>query len=81
MLDAADHNALCIQMPAGTTSWFPLAQFLSEKRREFDVPLAESFMTDLNSSLVKQFLHLTLAEGEAVTIGLAVAHGSTAYRV
>lgn len=52
-------------------------------------------MADLNTALVKQFLHVPLAEGEAViepesvaddaegktvVVGLLVSHSSTTYR-
>ena len=38
--DTPDDNAHFIQMPAGTTSGFPLAQLLREEWGKFDVPLA-----------------------------------------
>jgi len=43
-----------------------MAQFLSEERRELDVPPAEDFMADLNAALVQQFLDIALAEGKPV---------------
>ena len=96
MFESADDNAHFIEMPAGATTWLPLAQVFGEEWGKFDVPLAERFVTDLNSTLVKQFLHISLAEwepmvqpqgvsdhaqGETVTIGLPVTPGSPAYRV
>lgn len=80
IFDTADHDVHFIQMPAGTMSRFPLAQFFGQERRELDVPLAKGFVTDdsaaENAAFVKQFLHITLAEGKAVAVGLPVSHSS-----
>ena len=89
VFDPANDNMHFIQMPSGTPSGFPMAQFLSQERSEFDVPLTKGFVTDMNPSLVKQLLNVTLAEWkpviepqsipnhaqwEAVSIGFAVSH-------
>ncbi len=72
-----------------------MAQFLGQEWGELDVPLTEGLVTDLNTTLVKQFLNVPLAEGEAVvepqgipndtqresmSIGLPVSHSSAAYQ-
>jgi len=43
-----------------------VAQVFSEEGDEFDTPLAEGSMTDLNTALVKQFLHVPVAQWKAV---------------
>ena len=95
MFDPTNDNMHLIQMPPGTPSRFPVTQFLSEERSEFDVPLTKGFMADVNSSLVEQLLNVTLAEWEpvikpqgipnhaqweTVSIGLPVSHSSAAYQ-
>lgn len=72
-----------------------MAQFLGQEWGELDVPLTEGLVTDLNTTLVKQFLNVPLAEGEAVVepqsvadhaqgktvaVGLPVSHSSAAYQ-
>ena len=66
MLDTLDLHAHLVQVPAGTTSWFPLPQFLGDGGAEFLTPIADSFMTDLNSALEKEFFNVTVTEREAV---------------
>ena len=66
MFDPTDDNVHFIQMPPGTPSGFPVAQLLGQQWDEFDVPLAEHFVADVNSSLVEELLNITLAEWEAV---------------
>ncbi len=61
MSDAADSRADLVQVPAGTPPGFPLAKVLGEERPEFDAPFPESFVTDLNAALVKQFLNISVA--------------------
>ena len=95
MLDPADLDADLVQMPSRTPPGFSMAQFLGQEWGELDVPLTEGLVTDLNTTLVKQFLNVPLAEGEAVvepqgipndtqresmSIGLPVSHSSTAYQ-
>lgn len=95
MLDPADLDADLVQMPSRTPPGFSMAQFLGQEWGELDVPLTEGFVTDLNTTLVKQFLNVPLAEGEAVvepqgipndtqresmSIGLPVSHSSAAYQ-
>jgi len=82
-------DAYFIQEPPGTPPGFSVAQFLSDKRCELDVPLAQRLVTDLNAALVEQLLDVTLtqrkavvqpegvlndAERKTVSIGLAVGH-------
>lgn len=55
-----------VQVPPGTLEGFPVAQFFSEEGSELDAPLAEGLVADLDAALVEQFLHVTVAEGEAV---------------
>ncbi|GGR74387.1 hypothetical protein GCM10008959_39560 [Deinococcus seoulensis] len=72
-----------------------MAQFFGQERGKFDVPLPQGLVTDLYAALVEQFLHITLAEGEAVikpegvaddaeretvAVGLPVSHSSPPYR-
>ena len=72
-----------------------MPQFFSEQGSEFDVPLPQGFVTDLDAALVEQFLNVPLAEWEAVVepegvpddaqgktvaVGLPVSHSSPAYR-
>ena len=95
MLDPADLDADLVQMPSRTPAGFSMAQFLGQEWGELDVPLTESLVTDLNTTLVKQFLNVPLAEGEPVvepqgipndtqlesmSIGLPVSHSSAAYQ-
>ena len=72
-----------------------MSQFFGEEGGELDVPLAQGLVAHLNSALLKQFLNVTLAEGEAViepesvlddaqrktvAVRLAISHGRLAYR-
>ena len=41
-----------------------MAQFLGQKQGEFDVPLAQRLVADLDAALLKEVLDITLAEGE-----------------
>ena len=50
--DAIDTRTHFVQMPAGTPSGFPLTKFVGELRAEFDAPLAQGFVTDLDAALV-----------------------------
>ncbi|BDP44178.1 hypothetical protein DAETH_41470 (plasmid) [Deinococcus aetherius] len=90
-----DLDAHLVQRPPRTRAGFSAAQFLGEERREWDVSLSQGLMADLNTALVKQFLHVPLAEGEAViepesvaddaqgktvAVGLPVSHRSPPYR-
>lgn len=95
VLDPADLDADLVQMPPRTPPGFSVAQFFGQERCELDVPLTEGLMTDLNTTLVKQFLNVPLAEGETVVepervsndaqrktvaVGFAVSHCSPPYR-
>ena len=95
VFDPTNDNMHFIKMPPGTPTGFPVAQFLGQEWGEFDIPLAECFVTDVNSSIMKKFLNITLAERKAVvqpqsvandtqretvTIGLPINHSSSAYR-
>ena len=95
VLDTLDLDTNFVQVPTGTTTWFPFPQFLAKVGAEFVAPVAYSFMTDLNSSLKQQFFDVTVAKGKAmvqphgvlddasgksVTIGLHISrHGKPAY--
>ena len=95
MFDSTDDNVHFIKMPPGTPTGFPVTQLLGQEWGEFDVPLAERFMANVNTTLVKDLLNITLAEGESMvepqgisdhaqrktmTVGLPVRHSSRAYR-
>ena len=95
VFDPTNDNVHFMQMPPGTPTGFPVTQFPGQEWGEFDVPLAECFMADVNSALLKELLNLTLAEWESMvepqgisdhaqrktmTVGLAVRHRSIAYR-
>ena len=49
-----------VEMPSGTPSGFPMAQFFDEERSELYAPFAEGLMADLNAPLVQQFLHVSV---------------------
>ena len=66
VLDSTDLDAPLVQMPPRTPPGFSVAQFFGQERGNFDVPLPQGLVTDLDAALVEQFLHSTLAEGEAV---------------
>ena len=53
-------------MSPGTPTGFPVSQFFGKEWGELDVPLAQRLVADLNTALLKQFLDVTLTEGEAV---------------
>ena len=95
VFDPTNDNMHLIQMPPGTPTGFPVAQFLGQEWGELDVPLTEGFVTDVNASLVEQLLNVTLAERKAVikpqsipnntqrktvSIGPPVSHSSAAYQ-
>ena len=42
----------------------PVTPFHGEQWGELDVPLPQGLMADVNAAVVKQFLHVTLAEGK-----------------
>ena len=94
MPNAVDARADFIQIPAGTPPGFPLAQFFRKQGTEFDAPLPERLVTDLDTALVESFLNVSVAQGEAViepdgvlddthrkavAVGLDVSHGGSAY--
>ena len=43
-----------------------MTQLFSDERREFDAPLPEGVVADLNAALLEQFLDISVAEREAV---------------
>jgi hypothetical protein len=82
-----------VERPPGTPTGFPVAQVFSKEGSEFDTPLTEGLMTDLNAVLVQQFLHVSVTQGKAVVepdgllddghretvaVGLGVGHGGSA---
>ena len=92
--DAIDARTYLVQVPAGTPAQFPLAQFLSKEGAEFDTPLAEGLVADLNAALVQQFLNIPATQGEAmvepngvlddthwetVAVGLGIGHGRSIF--
>jgi len=92
MPDATDRRTHLVEMPAGTPAGFPLTKSFREEWAEFETPLAESHMADLNAALVQQFLHVSVAERkpvvepesvlddayrETVAVGLEVDHDAT----
>ena len=95
VVDPTDHNVHFIQMPSRTPSGFAVAQFFGEEWSEFNVPLTQGFVADVNPSFVKEFLDISLAERESVvqpqrvpndaqwktvSIGLPVSHSLVAYQ-
>ena len=58
MSDAIDTCTHLVQMPPGTSSGFPVTQVFCEQGTEFDIPLAQRLMADLDTALVQQFLHV-----------------------
>lgn len=72
-----------------------MTHIVGKQRREGDVPLPQGVVPDDNAALKQQFLHITLAEAEAViepegvdddaerktvAAGLPVIHSSPPYR-
>jgi len=93
MSNAIDARRDLIQMPPGTPTGFPVTKFIGEQRPEFETPLSEGLVTDLNAALVKQFLNITVAERkavvqpdgvpddghrESVAVGPGIGHGGSA---
>jgi len=83
-----------VEMPPGAPSGLPVAQVFREEGSEFYAPLAQGFVTDHDAALVQQFLHIPVAQREAVvqpdgvlddgqresvSVGLEVGHGRSAY--
>ena len=94
--DTADGSTDFVHVPPGTPTGFPVTQLFSDERREFDVPLAKRVVADLNTTLLKQFLHIPITEREAmvqpnrvlddadretVAVGLTVIHWPPPYRL
>ena len=90
--DTADGRTHLVHVPPGTLSGFPVTQLFSNERRKFDVPLPQRVVARLNTALLEQFLHIPVAEREAVVepnrvlddadweamaIGHGVSHGPT----
>lgn len=95
MLLTTDLDVDFVQKPPRTPAGFAVPQLFSEQGSKLDVPLSQRFVTDHDATLVQQFLHVTLAEGEAmvqpqsvpdhaegktVAIGLRITHSSLTYR-
>ncbi len=90
-------EALFQDFTINVTSFFrdvEVAQVFREQRSEFDAPLAEGLVTDLNAALVKQFLNISVAERETmvqphsvlddghwktVAVSFLLGHGESAY--
>jgi len=92
--NAVHRRTHLVERPPGTPTRFPVAQVFSEKGSEFHAPFAERLVTHLNAALVKQLLHVSVAQGKTVikpdgvlndghgktvAIGLGVGHGASAY--
>ena len=92
--DAVHGRTHLVQMPPGTPPGFPVAQFFCEEGSEFNAPLAEGLVADLNAALVEQFLDIPVTQGKSVVqpdgmlddghwksvaVGLEVGHGGSAY--
>ena len=58
--NAVDARTHLVEMPSGTPTGFPMAQFFDEERSELYAPFAEGLMADLNAALVQQFLHVSV---------------------
>jgi len=93
---ATDLDADLIQKPPGTPPGFPVTQLFSDERREFDVPLAKRVVADLNTTFLKQVLHISVterkamvepnrvlddADRETVAAGTTVSHEPPPYRL
>jgi len=93
--DTADGGTDFVHMPPGTPTGFPVTQLFSDERREVDVPLTKRVVADLNTTLLKQFLHISVterkavvepnrvlddADRETVAVGLTVSHWPPPYR-
>ena len=95
MLYTLDLDAHFVQVPTGTTAWFPLPQFFGDGGAEFLAPVTDGFMTDKNPSLEKQFFNIPVSErkaviqphgvlddasGKSVAVGFhIIRHGNPAY--
>ena len=64
--EAIDAHTHLVKMPPGTPPGFPVTQVFCEQGTEFDIPLAQRLMADLNTALVQQFLDVPVTEREAV---------------
>ena len=64
--DAIDARTYLVQMPPGTPPGFLVTQVFCEQGTEFDIPLAQCLMADLNTALVQQFLDVPVTKREAV---------------
>ena len=66
MLYTLDLDAHFVQVPTGTTPWFPLPQFFGDGGAKFLAPVTNGFMTDLNSALEKEFFDVPVTKCESV---------------
>jgi len=91
--NAIDAGAHLVEMPPGTPPGFPVAQVFREEGSEFNAPLAQSLVAELDTALVEQFLNVSVTQweamvepdsmlddghGETVAIGFRVSHGRSA---
>jgi hypothetical protein len=92
--DAIHRGADLIDQPPGTPVGFPVTWFFREEGAEFNVPLAEGLVADLNAALVEPFLDIPGTQGEtviqpngvlddghwkAVAVRSRIGHGGSAY--
>ena len=83
-----------MQMLSRTPAGFSVAQSLCKQWTELDTPLEEGLAADLNVALVRQFLHVPVAQGKAkvqpnrvlnsrhretVAVRFRVSHARSAY--
>jgi hypothetical protein len=54
-----------IEMPVVAGSRSHLAQVASDRRTEFEKPAPDGFVRDIQASLCKQILHVSIAQSEA----------------
>jgi len=61
-----DTRTHLVKMPQRTPTGFFVAQVFREEGFELDAPLAESLMVGLNTTLVQQFLDVTVTQRKAM---------------
>ena len=94
MPDTIDRRTDLVQRPPRTPPGFSVTQFVGEEGTEFDAPLAEGLVTDLDAALREQLLNISVAERkavvqpdgvlddghwESVAIRFQLGHGGSAY--
>jgi hypothetical protein len=65
-----EHHAHVIHVPGSTSVRFPMLQTLGVLGTEPLAPRSDGFVTDINTSLEQEFLHVTVGKGEAVVYGV-----------